>query len=124
MGSLIPSPLGHGMIKYGNPKGSPPGPGTPKSVIRMRMRQHLDEQVLADILADYQAGKCKSIEVGEFLARYGLGTQTETLDAEKVNAITAALVETFAESLKEHVTDDVARAIVATFTERYKERGQ
>jgi len=111
-----------GLIRRGSPKGNTPGPGRPKSALRERMRHHLDKDVLTAVLRDFKAGKHTSLEVAEFLARYGLGTQSEVLTAEKVAEEQRALVETFSAALRAELSEDVATRVVTKFRELWGER--
>jgi len=98
MGTLIPQPHG-GAIRYGNTPGGTPGSGRPKNELRARMRKHLDEEVLAQTLADYRAGKFTSLAVAEFLARYGIGTQTETVSADEMRDQATRMLDVLVDDL-------------------------
>ena len=41
------------------------------------MRKHLDLEVLDDVMAKRKAGDLDTLDVAEFLAKYGLGTMKE-----------------------------------------------
>lgn len=73
---MIPQPHGGALKSGGNP-GNVGGTGRPPSAIRARMRQHLDSDVLKKVMAEFEAEKLPTLDVAEFLAKYGLGTMKE-----------------------------------------------
>jgi hypothetical protein len=73
---LIPQPHG-GALKPGGTPGNAGGSGRPPSEIRAAMRRHLDLEVLDDVLQKRKDGKLDTLDVAEFLAKYGLGTMKE-----------------------------------------------
>ena len=80
---LVPQPHG-GAIRTGGNPGNAGGLGRPREHIRATLRQHLDETMLTAVLEEWRAGKTTALQVAEFLGRYGLGTQTETVTPEDV----------------------------------------
>lgn len=93
---LVPQPHG-GAIYQGAPAHPVAGPGRPRSVIRARMRRHLDEELIEATLADWRDNKLTSLEVAEFFAKYGLGTQSQALSPEQVEADVQAITAKFVE---------------------------
>lgn len=70
---------GRGKLRLGGGNGiSGPGslPGRPKDVIREAMRGELDS-VLGTLKEKHEAGELDELKYAEFLARYGIGTQSE-----------------------------------------------
>lgn len=82
---LVPQPHG-GALLSGGQRGQTPGPGRPKEHIRATMRQKLDEEMIQATLEEWRAGKTTALDVAEFFARYGLGTQSETITRDDVQA--------------------------------------
>lgn len=80
-----PHPVARGGWLWAGPPANPvAGPGRPREHIRATLRQHLDETMLTAVLEEWRAGKTTALQVAEFLGRYGLGTQTETVTPEDV----------------------------------------
>jgi len=76
VGALVPQQHG-GAILNGSQPGHKGGSGRPPSEIRAAMRKHLDLEVLDDVLKKRKAGELDTLDVAEFLAKYGLGTMKE-----------------------------------------------
>jgi hypothetical protein len=66
-----------GAIKTGGNPGNKGGTGRPPSAIRARMREHLDSEVLDKVMEEFDDGKLDTLDVADFLAKYGLGTMKE-----------------------------------------------
>jgi len=75
--ALIPQSNGKGSLLTGGMPGNAGGTGRPPSAIREAMRKHLDLEVLDDVMAKRKAGDLDTLDVAEFLAKYGLGTMKE-----------------------------------------------
>lgn len=78
--ALIPQSNGKGSLYAGGMPGNAGGTGRPPSAIRALMRQHLDFEVLADLMAEYKKGDRDTLEVAEYLAKYGLGGETQKIE--------------------------------------------
>ena len=74
--ALVPQ-LHGGAIRTGGNPGNKGGTGRPPSAIRARMREHLDSEVLDSVMDEFEKGELDTLDVAEFLAKYGLGTMKE-----------------------------------------------
>jgi hypothetical protein len=76
LGKLVPGRNG-GQIWQGPALNHVPGTGRPPSEIRAAMRHALDTEVMFGILRKWKAGELDDLDVGNFLAKYGLGEKNE-----------------------------------------------
>jgi hypothetical protein len=73
---LIPQAHG-GALNSGGTPGNKGGAGRPPSAIRAQMREHLDSKVLKKVMTEFETGDLDTLDVADFLAKYGLGTMKE-----------------------------------------------
>jgi hypothetical protein len=59
------------------------------------MREKLSEEMIEATLLEWREGKTTALEVAEFFARYGLGTQSESISAESVEASYEGMLTVF-----------------------------
>lgn len=106
-----------GQIWQGAPANPVAGTGRPPSAIRAIMRQHLDLEVLADVMAKYRTKELGTMEVAEYLAKYGLGEKTE------IEVTSHPEVQRFVSLHAQATRDVVGDEQYARIAERLKELG-
>src|SRR5574337_251554 len=101
-GTLVPSPSGHGMLRYGSKPGMNGGGGKPKDEIRRMLREwafsKFDET--PELLQKW--GKLETgdkLRALDMALRYGVGTQVEAVTPEDVAATAQRMLAVLVDEL-------------------------